>query len=58
MLLSKVQQSYCFSQLCNYGEAFLFKPICNQLNIISGCNLGLIKSLNGYITLKWMNNLQ
>ena len=58
MFLSKVEQSYCFSLLCNYREAFPFKPICNQLNIIAGYSLGFNRSLNAYITLKWMDNLQ
>ena len=31
MILSKVQQNFCYSQLCNYKEEFfLFKPISNQ----------------------------
>ena len=39
MILSKVQQSYSYTQLCNYREEFVFKPISNQLNILVGCNL-------------------
>ena len=34
IFLSKVQQSDCYTQLCNYREEFLFKPISNQLNIL------------------------
>ena len=34
MFLTKVQQSYCYTQLCNYREEFLIKPISNQLNIL------------------------
>ena len=31
MILSKVQQNFCYSQLCNYKEEFfLFKLISNQ----------------------------
>ena len=46
MFLSKVQQSDCYTQLCNYREDFVFKPISNQLNILVGCNLSSTKSLN------------
>ena len=38
MFLSKIQQSDCYTQLCNYREDF--KLISNQLNIRVGCNLG------------------
>ena len=40
MFLSKIQQSDCYTQLCNYREDFVFKLISNQLNIRVGCNLG------------------
>ena len=43
MFLNKVQQSYCFTHLCNYREGF---PISNQLNILVGCNLSFTRSLN------------
>ena len=39
MLLSKAEQSYCYTQLCNYREQFVFKPISNQLNVLMGSNL-------------------
>ena len=29
MFLSKVQQSYCYTQLCNYRDEIVFKPISN-----------------------------
>ena len=44
MLWSKVQQSYCYTQLCNYREEFLFKYFGNQLNIL--CNLSFARSLS------------
>ena len=31
VFLSKVQQSYYYTQMCNYREALLLKPISNQL---------------------------
>lgn len=46
MLLSKVQQNDCYTQLCNYREEFVSKPISNQLNILVGCNLSFKRSLN------------
>ena len=46
MFLSKVQQSDCYSQLCNYREGFVLKPISNQLNILEGCNLSFTRFLN------------
>ena len=46
MFLSKIQQSDCYTQLYNYREDFIFKPISNQLNTLVGCNLGFTKSLN------------
>ena len=46
MFLRKVQQSYCYTQMCNYKEEFVLKPISNQLNILVGCNLSFIGSLN------------
>ena len=48
MFLSKVQQSYCHTQFCNYREEFVFKPISNQLNILVGCNLRFTGSLNTF----------
>ena len=38
MFLSKVQQRYCYTQLCNYREKFVFKPISSQFNSFVGCN--------------------
>ena len=32
--------------MCIYREAFVFKSISNQLNILLGCNLSSTKSLN------------
>ena len=29
MFLTKVQQSYCYTKLCNYREEFVLKPISN-----------------------------
>ena len=46
MFLSKVQQSDCYTQLCNYREEFVFKPISNQLKILVACNLSFSSSLN------------
>ena len=43
MFISKVQQSYCFTHLCNYREAFIFN---NQLNILVAFNISLTRSLN------------
>ena len=37
--------SYCYTQLCNYREQFVFKPISSQFNIV-GCNLSFTRSLN------------
>ena len=46
MFLNKVQQSYCYAQLCNYKEEVVFKPINSQLNILVDCNLSFTMSLN------------
>ena len=46
MFLSKVQQSYCYTELCNYREEFVFKPISIQFNIFLGCNLNFTRSFN------------
>ena len=32
MFLSKEQQSYCYTQLYNYKEEFVFEPIRSQFN--------------------------
>ena len=34
MFLTKVQQSYCYTKLCNYREEFVFKSISNIPNIL------------------------
>ena len=55
MFLSKVQQFYCYIQLCNYREEFVF-------NILLGCNLSRPSTLisvflmgrSGYPS-KWAN---
>ena len=39
-------KSYCYTQLCNYKEEFVFEPINNELNIPAGCILFFTKSLN------------
>ena len=39
MFLRKVQQSYCYTKLCNYREGFVLKPISNIPNILACCNL-------------------
>ena len=46
MFLSKVQQSYCYIQLCNYREEFVVKPISSQFNIDVGCSLNFTRPLN------------
>ena len=46
MFLSKVQQSGCYTQLCNYREGFVLKLNINQLNILVKCNLSFTKSVN------------
>ena len=46
MFLSKVQQSYCYTQMCNHKEKFVFKPISNQLNTLVGFNLSFTWLLN------------
>ena len=46
MFLSKVQQSYCYIQLCNYREEFVVKPISSLFNIDVGCNLNFTRPLN------------
>ena len=52
---SKVQQSYCYTQMCNYREEFGFN-ISNQLNILVGYNLSFTRSLNSSLTWKkWIN---
>ena len=38
MFLTKVQQSYCYTKLCNYKEEFVLKPISNIPNILVRCN--------------------
>ena len=45
-------KSYCYTQLCNYREEFVFKPISNQLNILVGCNL------NGWIIFSRLNTIK
>ena len=37
MFLTKVQQSYCYTKLCNYREEFVPKPISNIPNILVCC---------------------
>ena len=36
MFLSKVQQRYYYTQLCNYREEFVFKSTSSQFNIFGG----------------------
>ena len=43
MFLSKRQHSYCYTQLCNYKEEFVFSK---QLNIVVDFNLNFTRSLN------------
>ena len=31
MFLSKIQQSYCYIQLCKYRKAFVFESVSNEL---------------------------
>ena len=45
MFLSKLQPSYCYTQLCNDSKAFVFKLISNHLNILVGCNLRFTRIL-------------
>ena len=44
--VNKICKSYCYTQLCNYREQFVFKPISSQFNIVAGCNLSFTRSLN------------
>ena len=37
MFLSKVQQNDSYTQLCNYREDVVLKPISNQIDILIGC---------------------
>ena len=46
MFLNKIQQSYCYIQLCNYRKVFVFEPISNQLDILVGWNLSFARCLN------------
>ena len=46
MFLSKVQQSYCYTQLRNYKEKFVCKPISSQFHIFLGWNLSFTRFLN------------
>ena len=46
MFLSKVQHNYCYTQLSNYREEFVFKSISNQLNVFLGSTLSFTRSLN------------
>ena len=46
MFLRKIQQSHCYTKLCNYSEEFVLKPISNISNIIVCCNLSFTRSLN------------
>ena len=47
MLLSKVQQRYCYTQLRNHKEDLAFKPI------LVGCNLHFTGSLTAsYLEMK------
>ena len=34
MVLTKIQQSYCYTKLCNYKEEFVLKSISNIPNIL------------------------
>ena len=42
MTLSIIQQTYCYTQLCNYRKAFVSKPIKYSCD----CNLSFTRSLN------------
>ena len=55
MRLSKIQQSYWYTQFCHYKKASVFKPISNQQNFLAGCNLIFPWTFR---TLKWMDNLK
>ena len=57
MFLTKVQQSYCHTKLCNYRYEFLLKPISNIPNIPECCNEVSIDP-KMFFTFKWMDNLQ
>ena len=46
MFLSKNKQSYCYTQLGNYKEEYVFKRIRNPLDFLMGCNLSFTRSLN------------
>ena len=34
MVLTKIQQSYCYTKLCNYKEEIVLKSISNIPNIL------------------------
>ena len=46
MFLSKVQQSYCYIQLYNFREEFVFESINSQSDIVLGCHLSFTRALN------------
>ena len=48
MFLSKLQQSYSYTRLCNFSEAFVFKLVSNQFNIRVDYNLSFTVSLNAF----------
>ena len=41
-----MQQSYSYTQLCNYRESCVLKPTSNQSNILAGCKWSFTRSLN------------
>ena len=45
-IFNKNQQDYCYTNLCNYREEFVLKPISNISNILVCYNLSLTRSLN------------
>ena len=55
MFLSKVQQSYCYIQLCNYREVIVFKPISNQFKYSCGLQFKFRKVLKCFLPLNgWL----
>ena len=62
MFLTKVQQSYCYTKLCNYREEFVLKPISNIPNILVCCKFHeVLKRFllsNGWIIFTRLNTIK
>ena len=55
MFLTKVQQSYCYTNLCNYRDEFVLKPISN-IQIFLCVAIKFHQVLKCFF--KWMDNVQ